>query len=143
MTSSRPLPNPTHSHRSSLATLACAVLSCASTATYAGGPPNPEDIAQVTISSPVVKYLGRTEDQARKEEITVTARLAFEPITLTTNSGVALLKDRVVQAAHEICAAADPEDVEDDDACIFRAIKGADKQIDSAIARAKANHAGG
>jgi UrcA family protein len=122
-----------------LAMLVCGALAVLSPGARAA---DPEDIAQITISSPVVKVVGRHRDLSPKEEVSVTARVAFDPVTLTTNSGVALLKDRVVETAHSVCAAADPQDVEDDEDCVQRAIRGTDKQIDAAVASAKKVSAG-
>ena len=119
-----------------LALFVCGALAVLSPGAHAA---DPEDIAQITISSPVVKVVGRHRDLSPKEEVSVTARVAFNPVTLTTNSGVALLKDRVLETARTVCAAADPEDVEDDEGCVQRAVRGTDKQIDAAVLSAKNN----
>jgi UrcA family protein len=115
--------------------LTCGALAALSPAAQAEDPV--ASIAQVTVSAPVVKVVGLHRDLTPREQTTVTATVAFDPITLTTNSGVALLKDRVAQAARKVCADADPEDIEDDDQCVLKAIRGSDAQIDAAVAAAK------
>ena len=59
-------------------------------------------------------------------------------MTLTTNSGVALLNDAVRDTAQKICYSLDPLD-SDDGECVRGAIKSAQDQITVLVARAKAN----
>jgi len=102
------------------------------------------DYEQITISAPRVKVVGRDPATlAPIEENVVTAHVSYDPVTLTLNSGVALLKDSVLDAARKVCAEADPTDVEDDATCIEEAMRAAQPQIDAAVARARsqaANH---
>ena len=98
-----------------------------------------QDLDEITISAPAVKIVGRDPATlAPIEESTVTARVAFDPVTLTTNSGVALLKDGVVDAARRACDAADPLTM-DDGTCVQTAVKSAKPQITAAIARARSS----
>jgi UrcA family protein len=98
-----------------------------------------QDLEQITISAPAVKTIGRdTATLAPIEESTVTARVAYDPVTLTTNSGVALLKDGVLDAARKACYAAGPL-TEDDGTCLRDAVKAAQPQITAAIVRARSD----
>ncbi len=99
-----------------------------------------DDLPQITISAPTVKTTGYDFGiGAPIEEATVTAKVKTDSAALTTNSGVALLKDNVRDAARKACEAADPLAVDDDDNCVRTAIKSAKPQIDAAIARAKSS----
>ena len=120
-----------------LVTLTCGALTVLSPGAHAADPAIPDDTPQITISTPKVKVVGRNADLTPIEESTVTAHVSFDPVTLTTNSGVALLRDQVRTAARRVCADADPDDVEDDDDCIRNALKATDNQVDAAITRAR------
>ena len=124
-----------------LVALTLGALTALSPGAHAADSPLPDDTPQITIATPKVKVVGRNADLTPIEESTVTARVTFDPVTLTTNSGVALLKDQVVAAARHVCAEADPEDIEDDETCIRKAVKATDKQVDAAITRAKQSSA--
>jgi UrcA family protein len=114
--------------------LAMAALAVVSARAHAA---DADSIDQVTISAPAVTVVGRDAASAAPiEESTVTARVTVDPITLTTNSGVALLKDSVLKAAREACDAADPY-TPDDGTCVFGALKMAQPQVDAVIARAR------
>jgi UrcA family protein len=98
-----------------------------------------QDLDQITISAPAVKTVGREQvTLAPVKESTVTARVAFDPVTLTTNSGVALLKDSVLEAARKACGAADPV-TPDDGTCLHTAVRSAKPEVDAAIARARSS----
>jgi UrcA family protein len=95
------------------------------------------DLDQVTVDGPVVKTIGRDlTTGAPIERVTVTARVATDPETLTYPSGVVLFNDNVREAARKACAAADPTRA-DDNACVRKAIEDAKPQIAAAIAHAK------
>jgi UrcA family protein len=91
---------------------------------------------EVTVSAPAVKTLGRDLQLAPIQEVTVTAHVDYNPVTLTTNSGVALLKDSVLEAARKACVSADPLD-EDDGTCVRNAVENAKPQVTAAIQRAR------
>lgn len=137
MTTSTPSINVSLLRKGPIVVLGCTALAVLSSAVHAHDHKLQGEIPQITISSPVVTVVGHRDDLTPVEEVTVTARVSFDPVTLTTNSGVALLRDRVRVAARRVCTAADPQDVEDDETCIQRAVKGTDKQVDAAIAAAK------
>jgi UrcA family protein len=100
------------------------------------------DYDEITISPPNVKTVGRGDvTNAPIQEISKQATVKFEPVQLTTNSGVALLKDSVFDAALKVCNSitltmADAD--ENEDSCIRDALKSAQAQVDAAVARARA-----
>ena len=72
---------------------------------------DPEKVDVITVTAPAVKIVGReSATGAPIQEMTVSVRVKFDPVTLTTNSGVALLKDSVVEAAQKACGASLTED---------------------------------
>lgn len=93
----------------------------------------------ITIFAPAARtvrtvgYDGAT--LAPIEEITTTARVKFNPVILTTYSGVALLKDDVAEAAQRACDSIDRLD--NGAACVRRAIRSARPQVTAAITRAR------
>lgn len=116
--------------------LAAAVL--ASVSVYA----NAATPDEVTVTAPATKTVGIDRATlAPIKEVDVTARVSYEPVWLTMNSGVALLKDSVLEAARKACYSADPTS-EDDGTCVRMAVRDAQPQIDAAIARARASENG-
>ena len=98
-----------------------------------------DSIEEVTVAAPAVKTLGYDiRTAAPIEEASVTAHVTVDSIGLTTNSGVALLKASVRDAARKACDAADPL-TPDDGQCYRAAIKAAQPQIAAAIARARSS----
>jgi UrcA family protein len=99
----------------------------------------PDQVDQVTITAPSVKTVGHDEATgAPIEDVTKQASIKFDPVTLTTNSGVALLKDSVFESALRICNSIGlPMSDDDGGACVRDAIKSAQAQVDAAIARAR------
>jgi UrcA family protein len=94
-------------------------------------------LEQITISTPNVKTVGRdAATGAPIEEVTSTARITVDPVRLTTNSGVALLQDRVQDAAQKLCYSLDPLSF-DNSECVRGAVQSAQAQITAAVARAK------
>jgi len=93
----------------------------------------------ISITAPNVKTVGRDEATlAPIEETTEQATIKFDPVTLTTNSGVALLKDSVLEAASRVCNSVTFAMADDDtDTCVRNAVKSAQAQVDEAIARAR------
>ncbi len=104
------------------------------------GPPcaTAAEIEGITVAAPRVKILEHGPGTAvAEQQVSITARVPYEAVTLSTNSGVALLKDGVEQAARRVCSAADPG-APVDTKCIRDAIHAAQPQIDAAVARARA-----
>jgi len=107
--------------------------------TVLGAVAHADELDPITVSAPVVKVTGHDEaTNAPIEQITVQARIAADAETLRNESGVVLLKDRVLEAAQKVCAAADPT-LQEHGSCIRQAIKDVQPQIAAAIAQAKAN----
>lgn len=93
----------------------------------------------ITLSPPIVKPIGHDMvTEAPVDDVTVNAHIAVDTETLRNKSGVVLLKDRVLQAAHQACEAADPY-MQDDGTCVRDAIKAAQSQVDAAIANARSS----
>jgi len=105
-------------------TFAIAVLALLSTRAHANDP----DV--ITISVSWVKTVGL--DPAT---VALTARVQVDPVTLRTNSGVALLNDRVLERARKLCQAAGPTIL--DGTCLREAVESAQPQVKAAIACAR------
>lgn len=90
---------------------------------------------QIVIQGPTTQTIGY-ESLRPVERSTVKVGVSYDPVTLTTHSGVALLKDAVTQAAFKACVDADPT-YAPESACISRAIDQAQPQIAQAVARAR------
>src|SRR5690349_12612230 len=87
--------------------------------TFAGAGAQAADLDPITVSSPVVKPVGRDMfTEVPIDDVTVNAHIAVDTETLRNDSGVVWLRDRVLEAAQKACAAADREDVEDDSTCV-------------------------
>jgi UrcA family protein len=99
------------------------------------------DLDEITLSAPSVTIVGRdAATGAPIEDVTKKASVKFDSVTLTTNSGVALMKDSIYETARKVCYSIDPSMLEEDnDTCIRDAIKSAQAQLDAATARARAN----
>jgi len=90
---------------------------------------------QIVVQGPTTRIVGY-ESLRPIEQSTVKVGVSYDPATLTTHSGVALLKDAVTQAAFKACIDADPN-FPPESACISQAIDQAQPQIAQAIARAR------
>jgi UrcA family protein len=96
-----------------------------------------EDLDTITVTGPVVKTIGRDIGTlAPVEQVSVSATVATDPSTLRTDSGVALFKDNIREAARKACEAADPLRP-DDGTCVRNALAAAKPQVDAAIADAR------
>jgi UrcA family protein len=97
------------------------------------------DYDEITISAPTVTIVGHDDaTRAPIEEYSKKASVKLDPVTLTTNSGVALVKDSVLDAALEACSSISlPLSEDDDGTCVRDAVKSAQPQIDAAVARAR------
>lgn len=100
----------------------------------------------VTVTAPMVKDAGQDSLLIPIEETTATAVVKFNPVTLTTNSGVALLEDSVHAAARKACNAAASPSLDqtslNDQSCMIRTVRAAQPQVDAAIASARGKAAG-
>ena len=123
--------------RSFCVALGCATFGAFSTGAYADVN-EVIDPGTITITAPRETVVGRDyATNAPIIQVNSTARVRYEPMVLTTNSGVALLKYRVTKAAREMCTDLDPLAAQDW-SCVRRAVDEAQPQIDAAIARAEA-----
>jgi hypothetical protein len=95
------------------------------------------ELDKLTIDRPIVKLVGRDEStEAPIEDVTVVAHVIPDPDTLTTDSGVVLLKDYVLEAARKACFAADPM-APDDGTCVHKALQEAKPQVAALVAQSK------
>ena len=100
------------------------------------------DLNEITIQGSSTQTVGRdAATGAPIQETTVRAGVSYDPVTLTTNSGVALLKDNVADAARKACETADPFD-DDDGTCVRDAIRSAQAQIARAVDQARTSTTG-
>jgi len=96
------------------------------------------DLAEVTVSAPTIKTVGRDATGTPIRQLSGTVRVQYNPIMLTTNSGRALLDDEVAQVARTLCSANGAFPNADDQwNCVDRAIKVAKMQLDAASAQLK------
>lgn len=98
------------------------------------------NLEEVTVTAPTVTTLGTDATGAPIKQVTATTRVQYNPIMLTTNSGRALLDDKVADVARRLCSSVstvtDPAS-RDDSTCVRQAIDGAKSQLDAAAARIK------
>jgi UrcA family protein len=123
------------------ATTAAAVVTIGAFGIFSGSA-SAADLDQITISAPKVRVVAHDyATGAPVEEATATGSIKVDPVTLTTNSGVALLNDAVQAAAQQLCNSLDPLN-SDDGECVRGAVKSAQAQIAAVVARAKASATG-
>jgi UrcA family protein len=97
------------------------------------------ELDQIVLDKPVVTDIGRdTATDAPIERVTVTARVIPDPETLTTDSGVKLLNDYIVEAARKACFEANPLEM-DDGTCVREAVRSAQQQVKHVVAEARAS----
>jgi UrcA family protein len=100
------------------------------------------DPDEITIYAPATHTIGHDPATgAPIQDTTVKVAVSYDPVTLTTNSGIALLKDSVADAARKACDSADPL-VDDGGTCVREAISSAQAQIDQAITKARTSTGG-
>ncbi len=121
-----------------LAAASAAALSGAAIAQDTGATPE----VKVQASRVITKQVGKSASTgAPIETAEITMRVSYADLSLDTNSGQALLKDRVLTAAKDACARISPlgkvSDTTDAD-CVRTAMSGAQPQVDAAIAQANA-----
>jgi hypothetical protein len=93
---------------------------------------------EITISAPRAKTIGRDPATGASIQVVMqSAHLKIDPLMFTTNSGIALVNDSVLDTARKICSSLDPLDSDDGGDCVRGAVKSAQAQIDAAVARAK------
>jgi UrcA family protein len=118
----------------------CAALAIAALAVFSVSA-HAADYDEITVYGSTTKTVGREDATgAPIQKTTVKVGVTYDPVTLTTNSGVALLNDSVADAARKACFTADP--VPDDGTCVQNAIESAQPQISRAIALARSSSNG-
>ena len=95
---------------------------------------------EVTVTAPAQKTIGRSTTGAPIEEVSASERIQYRATMLETNSGMALLEDKIAQEAKRLCKEVEtPGSVptETEQACVKRAVSGAKQQIAVAAAAQK------
>jgi UrcA family protein len=122
-----------HARPSFITVIALGILGC-----FCGGA-QADELQEITVTVPAAKNVGRDASGAPIQQISASARLQYDPIMLTTNSGRALLQDRAADVARRLCRdivnAAPPAG--DEDACVKQAVAGVKVQIAAAAAAHK------
>ncbi len=94
---------------------------------------------EITVYGSTTKTVDRDyATLAPIQETTVKVGVSYDPATLTSDSGVALLKEKVVEAARKGCEAADTRE-DDDGTCVREAVGSAQAQIAAAVAQARSS----
>src|SRR3569833_1067358 len=107
-----------------------------------GNPALAEDMNQVAVVSSSTRTVGYgLHEPTPIKETKVKVRVTYDPVTLTTNSGVALLRDAVHEAAQKACKPSNVygplyEDMPYRD-CVRTAVDNAQPQVARAIAKAE------
>jgi UrcA family protein len=100
-------------------------------------PAQGEELTQIVVHGSTTETIGHDYHGLRPiEQTRVTVGVRYDPVTLTTNSGVALLKDAVAQAALKACGASTWATVEYN-SCVRPAIDEAQPQIARAVEQAR------
>ena len=102
---------------------------------------------QVQASAVIKRQEGKSSSGVPIETAVVMMRVGYSDLSLATNSGQALLKERVATAARDACARVSAQfplgsPVTSDSDCVRTAISDAKAQIDAAIGSANAHKAG-
>lgn len=98
------------------------------------------EMEEVTVTAPGAKVIGRGTTGAPIEEVSASERIRYNHTMLMTNSGRALLEDKVTEEARRLCKELEkpgqiPTDTEQ--ACVKRAVADAKEQIAAAAAAQK------
>jgi UrcA family protein len=95
------------------------------------------DPNEIAVQGPTAKIVGRDyATGAPIDETTVKVAVSYDPAALTTDSGVARLKESVAEAARKACDTADPL-TDDDGTCVREAIHSAQVQIARVVTQAR------
>jgi hypothetical protein len=125
----------------SIRSITALVVAFGALSTRANAAPFVDPVNVITVSAPSEKVVSRDAwTGVPQKEIMVVARVKTDPVVLTLNSGVALFKDSVREAARKACGADDPRG-EVDVGCVHSALKAAKPQVDAIIAAAQMRNA--
>jgi UrcA family protein len=104
---------------------------------WASSPAHADDLTQVVVRGSNTRTIGYDYHTLKPiEESSVTVGVRYDPVTLTTRSGVALLKEAVAEAAIKACSGSDVSTAEYH-SCVRRAIENAQPQVARAITEAR------
>jgi len=107
---------------------------------FAGMCAQATDLQEITVTVPAVTTIGHDASGAPIQQVSASARIQYDPMMLTTNSGRALLKERVTEVARRLCRevnnAVPPAG--DEESCVQQAVHGAKVQIAAAAVAQKA-----
>jgi len=131
------------SARSGLLASAAALISVSAVAQQTAQIPE----VQVQASAVIKRQEGKSSSGAPIETAVVMMRVGYSDLSLATNSGQALLKERVATAARDACARVGAQftlgsAMTSDSDCVRTAISDAKAQIDAAIESANAHKVG-
>ncbi len=99
-----------------------------------------DTMQEVTVTVPAQRTIGRSANGAPIQEVSASERIQYRSTMLMTNSGMALLEDKITQEAQRLCQELEtPGSVptETQQACVKRAVSGAKEQIAAAAAAQK------
>ena len=123
------------------ARLGLPILSALGVLAFGYGAAQAADLQEVTVTVPTVQTIGRDASGAPIQQVSASARVQYDPIMLTTNSGRVLLQDKVADVARRLCRSLDMTAgplTEDEGTCVQRAVNGTKVQIAAEAARQKA-----
>jgi UrcA family protein len=98
---------------------------------------DPVQLYPITVSVPAEDIVGREATGTPIEQVTTTARIAVDPAALTTEYGVLMLNYSVRDAARKACSADESFVLDEDSACVQKAVEAAKPQVEAAIAKAR------
>ncbi|HEY0747557.1 MAG TPA: UrcA family protein [Steroidobacteraceae bacterium] len=98
---------------------------------------NPVQLDPITVSVPAEDIVGREATGTPIEQVTTTARIEIDRAALTTEYGVLMLNYSVLDAARKACSADESFALDEDSACVQKAVEGAKSQVEAAIAKAR------
>jgi len=116
------------------------LIAAVATLTIAGVAQAADTMEEVTVTVPAQRTIGRSTNGAPIEEVSTSERIQYNATMLQTNSGMALLEDKVAQEAKRLCEemkTLGSVPTEPDQACVKRAVAGAKEQIAAAAAAQK------
>ena len=95
------------------------------------------EFKEIVVQGPTTKTVGfDLPTGAPIRETTVKIAVTYDPVTLTTDSGVALLNESVADAARKACGTA-ARVTADDGTCVRKAIDSARAQIARIVSQAR------
>ena len=113
-----------------------AAFACMAIAAFSAGA-HAAQTNEIVLQGPITKIVGSDlPTGAPIQETTVKIAVTYDPATLTTDAGVALLNESVADAARKACDTA-ARVTADDGTCVRKAIDSARAQIARLVSRAR------